>query len=332
MATNFDLSVNDARGDVSNPDIDIIKAWTKQENGNIVFHIQVAGRINNSCYYLVTATNGSEEVGAIYSNGNAFYSGSSSTTAWGRPQATIENGNILVIKVPSGVFSSWKHFAFRAFAGEGYMTGDFTQQVGDVGNENNGGEKENEKDPTKETPTDTSIKVEIKEVKYNIKKTGNNVDASILIKGTTNGADHVSICYVIYYKNGTHEYTGWIRGPISLNTSYNGYEITQFFDPIHGQWDTWEFRMNGTFPITNYSWLYGENEEKKVSRISIYARAFKDAEETKWNQCHYDTTPNFSGAAVLYGENQNKEKKKTPGFEIFALAVAIAIAFAMRRK
>jgi len=337
MATNFELSVNDAKGDVNDADIDIVKAWTTKKDSNIVFHIQVAGKINNNYYYWITATNGSEEVGAIYSGGYAIYSGSTYTTSWGQPHTSIENGNTLAIEIPAGIFSSWKHFAFQAFAGKGYMMeGDFTQQVGDVGgNGGNGGENN---DPTKEKPTDETIKVKITDVKYNFKKVGNSVEVYTVIKGTTNGVDHVSLSYVIYYKNGTHEYESWIKGPMNVNTNYGGYKINLFFNSTSGQWNTWEFRLNGTYPITDYEWLYGENEANKVSKISIYARAFKDKEETKWNQCHYDTKPSFSGDTASYGMSSNggnkesKEKSKTPGFELLAIAMAIVVAMTIKRK
>jgi len=353
MATNFEWSINDARGDVNDADIDITKAWTTEKDSNIVFHIQVAGKINNNYYYWIIATNGSEEVGAIYSGGYAIYSGSTYTTSWGQPHTSIENGNTLAIEIPAGIFSSWEHFAFQAFAGKGYMMegGDFTQQVGDVGGNkgNEGGGNENNMDPVGANPTDKSISVKINNVKYRIEPADSNaVKAYMYVDGTTSGVDHAAIDFVIYYKNGTHDYTSWIVGPIKTSQAYGGYSIYIFFNSTSGSWNKWKYEMNMTYPTTQYEWLYDIWKGKsEVSKVVVYARAFKDAEETKWNQYKYETTPVFSTNAVTYGMSingnesnegnegggsQEKEKSKTPGFEFVVVAIAIGVAMSIRRR
>ena len=51
----------------------------------------------------------------------------------------------------------------------------------------------------------------------------------------------------------------------------------------------------------------------------IYARAYKDAEGTKWNQCYKETKPSFSENTVSYGikgsENES-EKTKSNCFQL----------------
>ena len=98
IATDFEISINDEQGDVSNPDIDILKAWTTQEGNYLVFHVKVAGNINNACSYTFTATNGIVEIGAVYSNGIAYYSGSSSG---GQAEYSIDGDTCLLYTSPS---------------------------------------------------------------------------------------------------------------------------------------------------------------------------------------------------------------------------------------
>ncbi len=333
IATDFSLQINDAKGDVSDADIDIIKAWSSVEGSYIVFSMQVAGKINDTCYYWFTATNGSNEIGAVYWNGMAFYAGSVGGS-FGQPEYEV-NGNTLSLKIPAELFSSWKHFAFRAYAGKGYMEeGDFTEQAGDVENEANG-----DNNPAKEKPTDTSVKVEITNVKYNFEKNGNVVNVYIEIEGTTNGVNHVSLCYVIYYKDGTHDCQDWIKGPKKFDVEHGQYKMHLSFNKTDEQWKKWEFKMNGSYPESDYKWL-NETKEKEIDKIVIYARAFKDAEEIKWNQCYKETKPTFSENTVSYGmgnsheggNNETKSKGKTPGFEFVVIACALAMAIAIKRR
>ena len=108
------------------------------------------------------------------------------------------------------------------------------------------------------------------------------------------------------------------------------------FNKTSEEWKTWEFKINGSYPESNYDWL--ETEGKEISKIVIYARAYKDAEGTKWNQCYKETKPSFSENTVSYGikgsENENEETKSkgTPGFEFMAIAISIAIAIAIKRR
>lgn len=347
-ATDFELEVNDAQGDVSNPDIDITKAWTTVEGSNIVVHIKVAGKINDEYAYWVTATDGNGEIGAVYSNGLAYYAGG---TSGGQPDYSI-NGDTLSIKLPSGLFSGWQHFSFQAFAGKYYGSQryDFTSEAGNTGsngdNDNNGGNPS--EDPTKGDATDGSISIDITHVEYELhRENANMISGHVAVKGTTNGADHVSLTFVVYYKNGTYDYGSWIVGPSEFNQDFGGYSINEFFNSTDGNWNKWEFNMSGTYPMTDYNWAYDMLKgESEVSKVVVYARAFKDSQETKWNQAKYETVPSFSTNGISYGTNsgeqsggtssedgENNEKSKTPGFEFaFAAAAIVSIAFLRKRQ
>ncbi|MCD6572561.1 MAG: hypothetical protein J7K95_00500 [Thermoplasmata archaeon] len=91
---------------------------------------------------------------------------------------------------------------------KGYMEeGDFTEQAGEIGGGSSGGSNNQSEsnDPTNEKPTDETIKVKITDISYNFVKKDGVVNAYTEIKGITNGVDHVSLCYVIYYKDGTYD-------------------------------------------------------------------------------------------------------------------------------
>jgi len=342
-ATNFEISVDDPR-DVSNPDVDIVKAWTTVEGGYIVFHVKVAGKINEAYSYLFAAYKDGENVaGVAYQGGVAFYTGESSG---GYAEYSID-GDTLSIKMPYGMFSSWDDFAFTVTANDGAGSVDYaiagTIEGGDSGNDGNGDTGDDgsrEIDPSKETPTDKSISVKITKVEYNIEKVDNGQRwyARVLIEGTTSGVDHVSLCYVIYYKDGTYDVTEWIKGPMMLKPgSFMGNEIIKFvFNSMEGNWNKWKFEVEGKYPVTDptYEWA----EEKEVDKVVIYARAFKDASETKWNQAKYETKPQFTSEGAKYeatSEGGDEGGGKTPGFEaafVVAAMAAIALLIGRRRK
>lgn len=336
MATDFEYQINDAKGDVGIADIDIIQAWSSREGSNLVFHMKVAGKINNAYSYTFELNDGINDVGATYTNGVAYYVG---TSSGGQPVYNI-NGNELTIDMPYSAISQLNAdtTTFRVIAADvATQTADYAvynSGNGGGGNENNN----NTNDPTKENPTDESISVEITNVEYSIKKVDNraNWDVYVLIQGTTNGADHVSLNSVIYYKNGSHDVGSWIKGPLPYesNISIGGIYIKEFkFNSTQGNWNKWEFKVEGKYPVSSASYQWAE-KENKVSKYSIYARAFKDAQETKWNQCHYDTSPSFTteGAIYNYAGNNEKPKSKTPGFEFILVALAIGALLIIEKK
>ena len=342
MATDFELEVNDAQGDVNNADIDITKAWTTVEGDNLAVHIKVAGKINNAYSYNFEFNDGSYSVGAVYSSGVGYYHGVSSDG-----QATVNiNGDTITLEIPYTAVSSLNTatLQFRAFAGDTTTnTWDYTSFVSSGGGGGGGGDSggDNEiNDPTKQHPTDESISVEITDVEYSMEKPdANTISGHVTVKGTTNGVDHVSLTFVVYYKNGTYDYGSWITGPSEFHHQLQGYSIDEFFNSTYGNWNKWVFNMSGTYPMSNYNWAYdmlkGENE---VSKVVVYARAFKDSQETKWNQAKFETIPSFTAGSASYStgggeDNSGADNSKTPGFGFAITAVAIiSLIFIERRR
>jgi len=337
MATDFEKERNDVR-DANNADIDIVKVWSKVEGDKLAFYIKVAGNINPNYEYGVGMNDGDQAnaVTVTYSNGQAGYAGG---TSFGMAEYEI-NGDTIKLLIPFGIVSSWDNFYFVAFATDG-QEWDYTTE--DWSNEGNGGDDTTKtNDPTKEQPTDKSIEVKITKIVYDIKKVdnGQSWEVYLLVEGTTNGVDHVSLTYVTYYTDGTYDWTDWMKGPINV-PPYSGYGVELrkfFFNSTEGNWNKWKFELDAKYPVTQYK-EYEWAERKDVKKVRVYARAYKDKEETKWNQAYYDTVPKMLSNGVSYtktistgSETGSEGKKKTPGFELIAFAVAIAVVFAYRRK
>jgi len=334
-ATNFEMVINDDLGDVSNPDVDIVKAWTSMEGSYLVFHVKVAGKINEAYAYTFTAyTGGVNKAGVIFQSGTAYYTGESSG---GMAEYTVE-GDTLSIKVPYGVFSSWDDFSFSVITNDNAGTIDYALPSNFDGGDSEDEGDHGDTDPAKETPTDTSISVKITNVEYKFEKVDNGQKwyAKALIEGTTSGVDHVSLCYVIYYKDGTYDVTEWMKGPFEMQPgSFFGSEIIKFiFNSTEGNWNKWKFELEAKYPVTepDYQWV---EKEKEVDKVVVYARAFKDAAETKWNQAKYETKPTFTsnGAEYTISGGETEGKKGIPGFEIaFVFAALVAALLITRRK
>lgn len=338
---SFEFSITDIKGDVSESSIDITKAWTTVDGSNLVFHLQVAGNINtNGAFYTFEFNDGSNDVGVVYSNNFSYYSGISSG---GLPSFNV-NGNTLTITVPYAAFTAGLNAATTSFKVAAQFNGeaDYAGYENNGGGGNSGNEGNENNDPTTETPTDTSINVKINSVKYKFQPVGSNsIKAYIYIDGTTNGVHHVELNFVVYYKNGTHDYGSWIE-PVEFNGSYGGYSVNIFFNSTEGSWNKWKFEMNATYPMTQYDWLYDVMKGKsEVSKFTILARAYKDEAKQNWNQYKYDTTPSFSGDFVTYGIStnnngggtNNEKSKGTPGFEmVLVIASLLLLSAEIKRR
>ncbi|HEC75885.1 MAG TPA: hypothetical protein ENI33_01325 [Thermoplasmatales archaeon] len=335
-AVNFEITVNDEEGDIGNANIDITKIWTTVEEDKLIFHIKVAGSIDNTCMYQVTASNGVTEIGTVYSHGVAYFAG---TTSAGQPEVSI-NGNTLTMKLPYGMVSSWDAFSIVGVTRDDIGNTDWATSSGE-GNDNDGdgNYEEGSINPGDENPTDKSIDVKITNVKYSIEKSdgGQKWHTQIAIEGTTNGVDHVSLSFVTYYKNGSYDVSEWLKGPIEISSgSFMGNEIIKFsFNFTEEKWKKWKLEMDIKYPVTEPDYRWVENK-KEFDKFVIYARAFKDLEETKWNQASYETKPSFTSNGAVYNMNEDNngdEGGKTPGFELFAVAlVFLAMVIHKKRK
>ena len=207
MAANFEFHINDARGDVGNADIDIIQAGSNIKGSNLVFYMKVVGNINSAYSYTFGLNDGSNDVGATYTSGIPYYVGISSG---GQPAYNI-SGNELTMDVPYSAISQLNAdtTTFKVIAADVTThTVDYAVYTsGNGGNDRNENNTNNANDPTKGEVTDKSIDVSITDASYTLsKENANSISGSVMVKGTTNGVDHVSLCFVVYYKNGTYDY------------------------------------------------------------------------------------------------------------------------------
>jgi len=239
--------------------------------------------------------------------------------------------------MPYGMVSSWNSFTIKAVTHDNSGNTDWALSTEGGGEEGDGGNEETT-NPGDETPTDKSIDVKITSVKYSIEKSdgGTKWHTHVIIEGTTNGVDHVSLSFVTYYKNGSYDVSGWMKGPVEIQPgSFMGNEITTFFfNSTEGNWNKWKLEIDAKYPVTEptYEWV---DDSKEVDKFVIYARAFKDAEETKWNQAKYETKPSFTSNGAVYnmgGSSEENEGGKTPGFEMISLAIGISAVAILRRK
>jgi hypothetical protein len=156
----------------------------------------------------------------------------------------------------------------------------------------------------------------------------------VKVQGTTNGVDHCELAMVTTFKDGKTESSGdWMEEFNNDGQKIDDLEWEEFhFESTSSNWKTWEFRIywktkipddvNGTEDL--------DMEEFNISKIEVWVRAYKDAEEKEWNQ---------ESKTVSLSIDDGKKKKKddeTPGFEsvimISAFVVVLVIAITNRRK
>jgi len=186
-------------------------------------------------------------------------------------------------------------------------------------------------DPSTETPTDTSIKVEITISSWVYENKSGYVYIDETVKGTTNGVDHCEILYIMHFNDGTKdEDYYWTAGYENDDYKWGDTEFTyDHFKETSPNWMTWEYRVKGKVKITSET-----NTDRYPTKAEVYVRAFKDETDQNWNQVTKLTTVVIKGLdgtdGVSDGDGDTDGDDDSggflPGFEsIFAL-VAIAIA------
>jgi hypothetical protein len=182
------------------------------------------------------------------------------------------------------------------------------------------------------------VKIEITETRYDIDEKGDIVKMDILIKGTTNGVDHCLIAFVEYYTDGTHDEVYWEEEfeypPMTFDKNVS--EINHF-KATSDDWKTWEYRIKGQMWIgDDDNFDDSSNDGKPIKERSVFVRAFKDAEETNWNQASETQKTNPDGSIIGDGDDGGKEDEKDsgflPGFESFFFVIAIALLLAISFK
>ncbi len=351
---SYSFSYDDPAGDVTNANVDLTHVQASLEGSDVVFELTVSGNIVDSSEYsymiTVTSTTDTSNYSApsaviTYMNGSAMYMGNG---GYFSINATKSAGT-LTIPVPSSSFQNFTGFYLSMASA--VCTTDYTTDLimpgltGSGGSEGSGGtgsEENHGTDPTTETPTDTSISVDITEVKIDIKKVdnGQNWQMKETVKGTTSGVDHVSLNFVAYFKNGTHVWSGWMKGPISPpSMNPPGMTVNEMsFNSTSGNWNTWELNIDIKVPVSTASDPMTAHTVD-ISKVRIYARAFADANETQWNQDYYEFTPSTSETSVSYDSTSSGGSGSSgggiPGFEAVVAIAALSIAglaYTYRRK
>jgi len=196
-------------------------------------------------------------------------------------------------------------------------------------------------DPSSETPTDTSIQVEITEAQVSLIESNNKVNVDTIVRGTTNGVDHCIYAQITYFSTGLFEDIvdwdeafSWDKSPWQkdwmMEVGYNSWHFKETSD----DWATWEYKVSITMNITDY-W-YTEFMKYGPERVLIYVRAFDDVGDTKWNQA--------SKEVKIKTDNDDKDDTKKdgdnggflPGFDstviILSFVFLLFITTSRRRK
>ncbi len=198
-------------------------------------------------------------------------------------------------------------------------------------------------DPLKETPTDTSISVDIENADISIDIGDEMFEVEQTIDGTTTGTvDHCSMTIVTYYKDGTYDADDWNIGPEdNPKESFMGITFENHFygTGSEGQddWLKWELYNYAKAPSEMLDDVLEESEELEsgnITSIHIVIRAYSDESETMWNQDSSDVTDDFMKA--IQGDDGDDNGLPAPGVMFiigtFVLIAMLGIATSYRKR
>jgi hypothetical protein len=184
-------------------------------------------------------------------------------------------------------------------------------------------------DPSSETPTDTSILIEITEAESSLIENGDKVNVITMVKGTTNGVDHCIFTQITTLAGGSkeefsdwEEEFSWDKYPWYEDwmpkVGYNSWHFKETSD----DWATWEYKVSITMNITDF-W-YTEFMKMNPTKVLFYVRAFDDVADTKWNQASKEVT-------IKTGEgdpdkSKNDDDGSIPGFDPVFVIVSFGFA------
>jgi len=106
---------------------------------------------------------------------------------------------------------------------------------------------------------------------------------------------HVEICTEAHYKDGTTDVSDW-QEEFDYD-AISDYEYAHF-KPTSSNWKSWEYRIKGTIQESDEEY----EDAKELDYIIIWARAYKDANETKWNQDLVKVTMKETSGGGYVGE------------------------------
>jgi hypothetical protein len=191
-------------------------------------------------------------------------------------------------------------------------------------------------DPANAQPTDLGIQVKIETASFKFQDVDNNISIEMLVRGTTNGVDHCELAFVGYYKNDTFDDPEWMVpfdwedfAYIKSLLEQEGFTAS-YFKATSESWRTWELKISGVLPKSSDSsdeYIDLNNETADMTKLMVYVRAYKDSENTQWNQAEY----RISGIGSS-GKSKDEEAGFLPGFEMVALLSALGVAILLNRR
>jgi hypothetical protein len=183
-----------------------------------------------------------------------------------------------------------------------------------------------------ETPTDTTITVNVAEARMDVEVRNNKVYVSYVVKGTTSGVDHCELVSVNYYDDGSYETdVEWMEEFDQDGFSYAGVKFEIYhFKATSENWKTWEYVVKGEMTQQDYNETSGDEEGKETVKTVVYVRAYSDPTEKNWNQ----GSKAISIASGDDGDDDDDDDDGSPGFEsvIFIGAVSITLIFIAKRR
>ncbi|WP_455392653.1 hypothetical protein [[Eubacterium] cellulosolvens] len=190
--------------------------------------------------------------------------------------------------------------------------------------------EESAPDPATETPTDTGISVKITDTKYEMKQEGHLLKMDILIKGTTNGVDHCKIAFVEYYTDGTHDDVYWNEEFEYPPFSYleNKSEVNHF-KATDTDWKTWEYHIKAQMWTDEDIDDNDSDDGKPVKERKVFVRAFKDPQETQWNQASKTEQIEGGNGGDGDGDDKDDDDGGLPGFEAVLIIPSILVVLAL---
>lgn len=234
---------------------------------------------------------------------------------------------------------------------------------------------EYEDDPLKQTPTTGDVTVSLApptSSRVTVDPTTGFVEVDIRGTGSTSGAapDHVGIGIVTYFKDGNFTYEIFNGDGVwdADNDPSNGYVFSMSYmgstinlevkptGPPDNPWATFSYQFYGRVPGSAIAVF---SEIQRIDRAYVYARAYLDRDEARWNQAYTDlplntgvgqvtttTTPNTGGGVGTTttttpagGTGEPGEAPASGGLNpmiivgaVAAVAVIGAAVFMLRRK
>lgn len=193
-------------------------------------------------------------------------------------------------------------------------------------------------EPGSEKPTDKTLSVNIKNFDLDYSDKGDYLEFDLNFDGFTSG--DVYACYYImvnYYEDGSSDYANLWIGPMKqseLGMADYSFELTFEGTGPEGNndWSSFKARQyfSGVVNLNDIPFeIPEENQKKTLEDVRLYVRAFSDKELTQWNQ---DSISIMNEMTETVYEEPDEDDSGIPGFEIFLLIVAFAIALIIWRK